>query len=872
MFDKLINGLASYTKQTKNMLDEVAEMRTIKAEINKARCVIEFSAEGNITSVNALALNALHFQERELLNQHHRVLLGTTESTSAEYQDFWRNLSAGKSQTGLFKLQSKEGGTVWCQGYYAPVLTSEGQLRKVVCYLTDVTAEKEKVLGFSHEDEALNKSFGLLQCDLEGRILDCNDIFLKSLGYTKAELAGKNITTILSREDAQSQDYKHMWEQLAKGELQVKQVKRITKDGRELWFQVNYAPVKDAQGNAYKVMVYSVCITAEKIKNADYQGQLAAISKIQGVIELDLMGKILAVNANLCKTTGYTESEMLGNEHSLFVDAAYKSSPEYKAFWEKLARGEGVSGVFKRLGKGGKEIWLQETYNPILDLNGKPYKVVNYATDVTKYKMLDADNEGQLSSIDRALGSIEFALDGKITKVNKNFASVTGYSAQDLVGNHHSILVDGAYKASPEYKALWDKLNHGEFDAGTYKLIGKDGKEIWLQASYNPILDLNGKPYKIIKFAIDITAQHNSAAALESAVDETQAIIEGAKAGDLTGRVSLEGKTGAIGSLCDGVNALLDKMGEVIMQVRDAGETINTAAGEISSGNNDLSSRTEQQASSLEETASSMEELASTVKQNAENAKQANQLAAAASGVAVKGGQVVNQVITTMSDINSSSRKIEDIISVIDGIAFQTNILALNAAVEAARAGEQGRGFAVVAAEVRNLAQRSAGAAKEIKQLISDSVAKVQDGSRLVEDAGKTMGEIVSSVQRVTDIMGEITAASVEQSSGIDQVNHAITSMDEVTQQNAALVEEAAAAAESLVEQAVSLMETVSGFKLNGGTSFSAGSKAISRPAPGQSHVKAVTRASSPRAVAKPATVKAMAKTGTDDSGDWEEF
>jgi methyl-accepting chemotaxis protein len=309
----------------------------------------------------------------------------------------------------------------------------------------------------------------------------------------------------------------------------------------------------------------------------------------------------------------------------------------------------------------------------------------------------------------------------------------------------------------------------------------------------------------------------------------------------------------------------MDKMTEVIVQVKEAGETINTAAGEIASGNNDLSSRTEQQASSLEETASSMEELASTVKQNAENAKQANQLAAAASGVAVKGGEVVGQVVTTMSDINQSSRKIEDIISVIDGIAFQTNILALNAAVEAARAGEQGRGFAVVAGEVRNLAQRSAAAAKEIKQLISDSVSKVQDGTKLVEDAGKTMEEIVTSVQRVTDIMGEISAASSEQSSGIDQVNTAITSMDEVTQQNAALVEEAAAAAESLVEQAATLMDTVNDFKLAG----IAASDRRSQNSPIRSQPQRPTVQST--APTRQVTAKVLAKTGTDD-GDWEEF
>jgi methyl-accepting chemotaxis protein len=273
---------------------------------------------------------------------------------------------------------------------------------------------------------------------------------------------------------------------------------------------------------------------------------------------------------------------------------------------------------------------------------------------------------------------------------------------------------------------------------------------------------------------------------------------------------------GSFGQLKNDANTTVANLTDIMTQLRDATESINTAAKEIASGNTDLSSRTEEQASSLEETASSMEELTSTVKQNAENARQANQLAIGASDVAVKGGAVVSQVVTTMSSINESSKKIVDIISVIDGIAFQTNILALNAAVEAARAGEQGRGFAVVATEVRNLAQRSAAAAKEIKELISDSVEKVGTGTKLVDEAGKTMEEIVSSVKRVTDIMGEITAASQEQSSGIEQVNQAITQMDEVTQQNAALVEQAAAAAESLEEQAQVLAQAVGVFKLAG--------------------------------------------------------
>ncbi|MFN4237403.1 MAG: methyl-accepting chemotaxis protein [Vogesella sp.] len=343
-------------------------------------------------------------------------------------------------------------------------------------------------------------------------------------------------------------------------------------------------------------------------------------------------------------------------------------------------------------------------------------------------------------------------------------------------------------------------------------------------------------------------------------------VLSGLAAGDLTRTIEAE-YDGMFGQLRDDTNLTVSRLKEIVTNIKEATDAINTAAQEISAGNVNLSSRTEQQAASLEETASSMEEITSTVKQNAENSRKANSLAVGASDIASRGGDVVGRVVSTMNEINESATKIVDIISVIDGIAFQTNILALNAAVEAARAGEQGRGFAVVASEVRNLAQRSAAAAKEIKGLIGDSVEKVESGTRLVDEAGRTMEEIVSSIRRVTDIMSEISAASIEQSSGIEQVNLAVSQMDENTQKNAALVEEAAAAAESLEEQAANLRDAVAIFKVD---------QHAAKPVRSERKPVTVARAI---AVSEPVQRKALPLSNphpvrpvATDEGEWEEF
>ena len=610
--------------------------------------------------------------------------------------------------------------------------------------------------------------------------------------------------------------------------------------------------------------VMQSALRARDEKDADSRGQIAAIGRAQAVIEFDMSGNILSVNDNFARVMGYSAAEVVGKHHRTFVDDVYAASSEYRVFWDKLNRGESDINSYKRIAKGGREVWIQASYNPIPDLSGKPFKVVKYATDITEQKVRNADFEGQLAAIGKAQAVVEFDLDGTVRSVNDNFARVMGYSNSEVRGKHHSMFCEASLTGSAEYRAFWIHLGRGEPDAGRYKRVAKGGREVWLQASYNPILDTNGKPFKIVKYATDVTEQMQAAHQLELTVKQTQIAVKAATEGDLTARIPLSNKTGDLEALCRGVNSMFEATAALVKQVKAAASEVQSGAQEISKGNMNLSQRTEEQASSLEETASSMEEMTSTVKATADNAGQANQLAMAARQQAEKGGAVVSSAVAAMGGINAASKKIADIIGVIDEIAFQTNLLALNAAVEAARAGEQGRGFAVVATEVRNLAGRSATAAKEIKALIQDSVAKVDEGSKLVDESGHTLEEIVNAVKKVTDIVAEIAAASREQSSGIEQVNRAVMQMDQTTQQNAALVEEASAASQAIVEQAQSLNGMIARYNVGDEAVTATAGKAL--PA-GERRSSARPWANRPAAAVEEPARKAV---GSDV--EWKEF
>jgi methyl-accepting chemotaxis protein len=778
---------------------------------------------------------------------------------------------------------------------------------------------------------AINRSSAVIEFALDGTILYANDNFLNTMGYTREEILGRHHSMFVDSAQRDSAEYRGFWEKLRRGDFDCGQYKRVAKGGREVWIQATYNPVLDAKGRPLRVIKFATEITQEKLKAADYEGQLNAVGKSQAVIHFNMDGTIIWANGNFLDAMGYSLEEVRGKHHRIFVEPADRESAQYRLFWEKLGRGEFDTGQYKRIGRDGREVWIQATYNPIMDLNGKPFKVVKYATDITQQKLRAADYEGQLNAVGKAQAVIEFKLDGTIITANENFLKTMGYSLEEIRGKHHGMFVDSAQRDSAEYRLFWEKLGRGDYDAGEYRRIGKGGVEIWIQASYNPILDMNGRPFKVVKYATDITAakrQNQLNAAFKGALDnlgsnvmvadadlniiymnntvremmttaqsdirkdlpnfdvarlmganidsfhknpahqrgmlavlnktftaqlklggrtlriianpmldatgkrlgtvvewadrtvelaveaEIKELVDSANAGNLTKRMQLDGKSGVFAEIGKGINHLTDNMTEVVSRVQAAATEVSRGAEEITQGNTDLSQRTEEQASGLEETASSMEEMTSTVKQNADNASKASQLATAARDQADKGGAVVNRAIRAMTEINDSSRKIVDIIGVIDEIAFQTNLLALNAAVEAARAGEQGRGFAVVATEVRNLAGRSATAAKEIKGLIQDSVKKVEEGSTLVTQSGQTLEQIVTAVKKVSDIIGEIAGASQEQSAGIEQVNKAVMQLDEMTQQNAALVEQASAASQSMASQAKALSEMMERYEV----------------------------------------------------------
>jgi methyl-accepting chemotaxis protein len=354
---------------------------------------------------------------------------------------------------------------------------------------------------------AISKSQAVIEFNLDGTIITANENFLKTLGYSLGEIQGKHHSMFVEPAMRDSAAYREFWAKLNRGEFQAAAFKRIGKGGKQVWIQASYNPMLDRNGKVYRVVKFATDITAEKFASMEDAGMIVAIGRAQAVIAFNLDGTVITANENFLKTLGYSLGEIQGKHHSMFVEPATRDSSAYREFWASLNRGEYQAAEYKRIGKGGKEVWILATYNPILDEKGKPFRVVKFATDVTEQKLRTADLAGQIAAIGKSQAVIEFNMDGSILTANENFLTALGYSLGEIKGKQHSIFVDASDRDSAAYREFWANLNAGQYQAGEFKRIGKGGREVWIQASYNPILDLNGKPFKVVKYATDTTAQ-----------------------------------------------------------------------------------------------------------------------------------------------------------------------------------------------------------------------------------------------------------------------------------------------------------------------------------------------------------------------------
>jgi methyl-accepting chemotaxis protein len=491
---------------------------------------------------------------------------------------------------------------------------------------------------------------------------------------------------------------------------------------------------------------------AISVFGGDAAAKLAALDKSQAVIEFQLDGTIITANANFCGALGYDLAEIKGKHHSMFCDPVYAATADYREFWAKLNRGEFQAAQYKRIGKGGKEIWIEASYNPLMR-GGKPYKVVKYATDISKMKAEQADLAGKIEAIGRSQAVIEFNLDGTIITANDNFLQTLGYALAEIKGKHHSMFAEPGYAASADYKAFWAKLGRGEYDAGQYKRIGKGGKEVWIEASYNPIMDQNGRPCKVVKFATDLSKR---------------------KAQNLALAQDFE----------NGVKALVQEVSSSAKGMEGTAQSLAAAAEQTNQQSSTVSSASEELAASVNEISRQIAESMRVVGTAVNEAKRSEQM---------------------VSDLVNAAQKIGDVTQIINDIASQTNLLALNATIEAARAGEAGKGFAVVASEVKSLANQTAKATEEIAQQIKG----IQDSSQTTAGAIREIGQIIS---QVSEISTSISSAVEEQSAATKEVSVNINGVTQAAQETGQSSSSVLNVAQALTQQASSLEERVDQF------------------------------------------------------------
>ncbi|MGI4758564.1 MAG: methyl-accepting chemotaxis protein [Janthinobacterium lividum] len=539
------------------------------------------------------------------------------------------------------------------------------------------------------------------------------------------------------------------------------------------------------------------------VSQADLAATLNALHRVQAIIEFNTDGTILTANNNFLSCVGYALDEIQGRKHSLFVSEEQRQSQSYRDFWARLNRGEFLAGEFQRVGKQGRELWIQASYNPIFDNHGQVTRVVKFATDITDQKRLSTDQSGQIAAIGRSQAVIEFSTDGKVLTANENFLQTLGYRLEEIQGQHHSMFVDEEYRSAHDYREFWNRLARGEFLAGQYKRIAKGGREVWIQASYNPILSPGGKAYKVVKYASDITAQKTAADDLQSKVDILLEVVAAAARGDLTQQITVKGDDPA-GKMAAGLERLLSDFRESVASIGQTAMGVSSSSEELASVSAQLRNSSQEAAQQAKDAAqvsdqvsgnvsivaASAEEMLASIREISKSASEAARVAKTAVAMAQETNQTINK-------LGVSGQEIGKVIKVITSIAQQTNLLALNATIEAARAGEAGKGFAVVANEVKELAKETARATEEIGQKIDAIQADTQAAVRAIAQVSEIINE-------VNDISGTIATAVEEQTATTNEIGRNVTDAARGTSEIAQSVSRVAEATEQASSGAIS--------------------------------------------------------------------